>query len=1110
LIIFLIASPLFVFSVGASYVVRLSPSDDSWVEAELPSGNHGSDTSLRVKSDSRTRRSYLKFDLSSIPGGKTVTSVRLYLYCTYADANPSVEVYVHETGDDWGEATITWNSAPAVGAFIASATVYGTGQFYCWDITPYGQAEYSGDKILSVVVKLLLDDPTQNNPNLARYFASKEYSGTAQDPYLEVVYEDTPPTVSFTYSPTYPVANDTVVFDASGSFDPDGYIISYTWDFGDGNITTVTTHTVEHEYTLFGNYTVTLRVTDNAGLTGTQTQIVEVVDPAILRVSILEGTYVKQNTGDPWIDEGWLLNRTGNSWTFTLKIYDTSKCLKSYDTHLIVALNEAAYTNLQTLTINGTSIPKTAFKNGKPKPYGTKYWPDCVYPTWFNDTYINVGTIQPKGYVTLTVSVTFSNATNARMHFDAYGSVFSWKPCSWAEVTWSPNSEDSTVIYQAAPMPLFVSINPSSATIDLDQYIVFTSSVSGGTPPYTYQWYVNGSAVAGANESSWTFTPSAIGYYLVHLNVTDNVGGEAKSNVAQVTVNPPLSVSIQPILSVIVLGESVDFTSTVSGGTPPYNYQWYLNDTAVSGANDPSWTFTPTSTGYYLVCLKVTDGASAVALSSEAEVTVNPKTYTLKIETTAGGTTDPSPGTYTYNEGTNVQVTATPQANYKFAYWELNGTNVGSANPINILMNASYTLKAYFAQITYTLTITATAGGTTDPEPGTYTYPSGSYADVMALPSANYMFSHWILDGSPAGSANPISVLMNRNRTLQAVFYLINYTLTITATAGGTTTPAPGTYIHASGSQVSVTAIPNTNYKFVRWLLDGNDVGSANPYTVLMNANHTLHAVFEQLTYRLTILSSPGGSTNPAAGTYTYVNGTSVSVAAIPDLYYIFNYWLLDGNNVGSANPISVLMTDDHTLQPIFAHINYTLTITTAAGGTTNPAPGTYTYSGGTVVQVTAMPNSGYRFDHWVLDGSPAGSANPISVIMNSSHTLQAVFAETHTLVITVSDGGTTNPPPGTYVYDVPTYVTVTAIPYTNYRFDHWVYDGENIGSANPVTVYVGSSHTLKAVFVYSVPPVGGYAVSLTKPAWIVHLTSYTLLLAFFSLALSLVRRKRK
>jgi PKD repeat protein len=948
---------------------------------------------------------------------------------------------------------------------ITSTSIGGTGKYYCWDITPYAQAQYSGDKILSIVVKLLLDDPSQNNPNYARYFASKEYSGTAQDPYLEVVYEDTPPTALFTYSPTYPLANETVNFDASGSYDPDGAIVSYTWDFGDGNITTVTTPVIDHEFIAYANYTVTLTVTDDGGLNGSYTQVVEVVDPAILRVYLPEGVYVKQSTGDPWIDEGWLLNRTGDSWSFTLKINDTSKCLTSYDTHLIVALNDAAYSNLQSLTINGTSIPKSAFQNGKPKPYGKAYWPNCVYPTWFNDTYTNVGTILPKGSVTLTVSVTFSNATDARMHFDAYGSVVNRTPCSWAEVTWSPNSEDSTVLYQAAPQPLSVSITPTSAVIDLGQGVSFTSTVSGGTPPYNYQWYVNGSAVNGANQSSWIFTPSATGYYLVHLNVTDKVGNEAKSNVAQVTVNPSLSVSIQPTSSVIVLGESVNFTSTVSGGTLPYSYQWYLNETAVGGADDPSWTFTPTSTGYYLVCLKVTDGASAVALSNEAEVTVNPKTYTLTIIITTGGTTNPTPGTYTYIEGTNVQVTALPDVNYNFSNWELDGVYNGTNNPTTVLMDKNHTLKAFFAQITHTLTITATAGGTTDPPPDTYVYINGSYATVTALPSANYMFDHWVLDGSPAGSDNPINVLMDRDHTLHAVFAIINYTLTITTTSGGTTNPSPGIHVYASGTIVEVLAIPDLNYKFVRWELNGNNV-TTNPISILMNKSYTLHAVFQLLTYRLTILSSTGGTTDPVPGTYTYTNGTYASVTAIPEAHYLFDHWLLDGNPAGSANPISILMTDDHTLQPIFVLHNYTLTITATAGGTTNPSPGTYTYPAGTLVQVTAIPNTGYRFDHWVLDSSSAGSANPISVTMNDNHALQAVFAETHTLVITVSEGGTTSPPPGTYVYDAPTDVTVTAIPNANYRFDHWVYGDVNIGSANPVTVHVGSNHTLHAVFV--------------------------------------------
>jgi hypothetical protein len=1051
--------------------------------------------------------------LGSIPNGKSITSVKLYLYCTYVDANPNVEIYVHETGDSWNEATITWNNAPAVGSAITSIFVGGTCQYYCWNITGYGQAEYSGDKILSVVVKLPLDDPTQNNPNYARYFASKEYTNTANDPYLEVVYENTPPTATFTYSPTYPVANDTVVFDASGSYDPDGYIVSYTWNFGDGNITTVATPTIEHIYTMYDNYTVTLTVTDNDGLTGVYTQIVEVVDPAILRVSLPEGIWVKQSTGDPWIDEGWLLNRTGNSWSFTLKIEDTSKCLKSYDTHLIVALNDAAYNNLQSLTINGTSIPKTAFKDGKPKPYGTKYWPNCVYPTWFNDTYINVGTILPKGYVTLTVSVTFSDATGARMHFDAYGSVFSCKPFSWAEVTWSPNSEDSTVLYQAAPLPLSISISPTSAVIDLGQSVIFDSSVSGGSPPYNYQWYLNGTAVVGANQSSWTFAPSTTGYYLVHLNVTDNGGNEAKSNVAEVTVNPALSVSIQPTSNVIVLGESVDFTSTVYGGTPPYNYQWYLNDTEVSGANDTSWTFTPTSTGYYLVCLKVTDGASAVALSDEAEVTVNPKTYTLTITTTTGGTTNPLPGTYTYTEGEDAQVTAIPEPNYEFAYWELDGSYAGTDNPKTVPMYDNHTLKAFFAVVTRTLTITTTAGGTTSPASGTYVYANGSYASVTALPSANYMFDHWILDGYLAGSDNPINVLMDRDHTLHAVFSIINYTLTITTTTGGTTNPSPSTYVYASGSVVEVTAIPDANYKFVRWEFDSSNVTN-NPITILMNKSYTLRAVFQLLTYRLTILSSTGGTTDPVPGTHIYTNGTHASVTAIPGTYYVLDYWLLDGNPAGSANPFILLMMDDHTLQPIFAQINYTLTISATTGGSTNPAPGTYTYPGGTNVDVTAIPNTGYRFDHWVFDGSPAGSANPIRILMNSSHTLQAVFAETYTLIITVSAGGTTNPAPGTYTYETATNVVVTAIPFTDYRFDHWEHNDINIGSTNPVTIYVGSVHRLKAVFVYSPPPpppaipVGGYSISLTKQTPMSHIAAFIMLIALFGVALSLTKRK--
>jgi parallel beta-helix repeat protein len=76
-----------------------------------------------------------------------------------------------------------------------------------------------------------------------------------------------------------------------------------------------------------------------------------------------------------------------------------------------------------------------------------------------------------------------------------------------------------------------------------------------------------------------------------------------------------------------------------------------------------------------------------------------PPTYSLTITTTVGGTTDPAPGTYTYTANSTVQVTAIPEANYLFDYWELDTINVGSANPYTVLMNKDHTLKAVYSLI---------------------------------------------------------------------------------------------------------------------------------------------------------------------------------------------------------------------------------------------------------------------------------------------------------------------------------------------------------------------------------------------------------------------------
>jgi PKD repeat protein len=89
------------------------------------------------------------------------------------------------------------------------------------------------------------------------------------------VVPDNHPTASFVYTPENPTINQVITFDASSSYDPDGTIVSYGWDFGDRD--TGTGEVITHSYSSAGDYDVTLTVTDNDGYTASETKTISVV-----------------------------------------------------------------------------------------------------------------------------------------------------------------------------------------------------------------------------------------------------------------------------------------------------------------------------------------------------------------------------------------------------------------------------------------------------------------------------------------------------------------------------------------------------------------------------------------------------------------------------------------------------------------------------------------------------------------------------------------------------------------------------------------------------------------------------------------------------------------
>jgi hypothetical protein len=137
------------------------------------------------------------------------------------------------------------------------------------------------------------------------------------------------------------------------------------------------------------------------------------------------------------------------------------------------------------------------------------------------------------------------------------------------------------------------------------------------------------------------------------------------------------------------------------------------------------------------------------------------------------------------------------------------------------------------------------------------------------------------------------------------------------------------------------------------------------------------------------MLESIGGTTNPAPGTSTYADGTSVTFTATSDSSFFFINWIIgtaDGSNIAADNPITIPVVGGTTydVQAVFSPIlpvpgvttipanlatAATVVVLAGAGGTVVPAPGTYALADATSLQLQAMPDSGWVFSHWVIAG---------------------------------------------------------------------------------------------------------------------------------------------
>jgi preprotein translocase subunit YajC len=177
----------------------------------------------------------------------------------------------------------------------------------------------------------------------------------------------------------------------------------------------------------------------------------------------------------------------------------------------------------------------------------------------------------------------------------------------------------------------------------------------------------------------------------------------------------------------------------------------------------------------------VKDATTTIIMDGDYSITAKfVAVYNINISSTSGGSVNtPGEGNFTYDEGTMVNLVATPLSGYLFINWTGNVDTIANVNfaSTTITINDHYSVTANFRQITteqFNLTVSSSDGGSvTIPGEDTFTYDKGIVVSLVAQAEEGYHFIEWtgavgtIADVSAAST----SITMNDNYFITANFW---------------------------------------------------------------------------------------------------------------------------------------------------------------------------------------------------------------------------------------------------------------------------------------------------------------------------------------------------
>ena len=345
----------------------------------------------------------------------------------------------------------------------------------------------------------------------------------------------------------------------------------------------------------------------------------------------------------------------------------------------------------------------------------------------------------------------------------------------------------------------------------------------------------------------------------------------------------------------------------------------------------------------------------------------------------------------------------TAQYTYSFTGWYEGDTKISSDLSLsvpNITANRTFTAIGARTLNRYTLsfTITPTGAGTVS---GGGTYDYGSSVKSTATPATGYNFTKWVDETGGESTTNPYPGWeITKNRTIQAVFTIKSYSITLAAqfriaetgdftggTTGGTVSGG-GTVTH--GTSVTAKATPATGYSFAGWYEGSNKVSDDASYTFSATGNRSLTARFQRQWFTVTFTAGTGGSVAPTSARVEY--GGEASSTATAATGYTFSGW---SNGVKTAKLTVTNVTANATYAASFGINTYVITYAKETGiASVTPTSETVEH-GANAVGSTAALTTGYNFDGWYNGATRVSTAlkyGPTNVTSNMTRNAKATI----------------------------------------------------------------------------------------------------------------------